>query len=57
MFVQSFNHEVRHPINTIQTFTQLLISEIENNQQIELQEVLENQKIVEQECKSLIFLT
>ena len=29
MFIQSFNHEVRHPINSIQTAASLAIENIE----------------------------
>ena len=31
LFIQSFNHEVRHPINSIQTIAELTIQDIQQN--------------------------
>ena len=42
LFIQSFNHEVRHPINSIQTIADLTIKDIQQNKEIQSNELLEN---------------
>ena len=41
LFIHSFNHEVRHPINNIQTIAALTIKDIEHNR-VNLETLNEN---------------
>ena len=56
MLVRAFNHEIRHPLNSIQTLTVLEENKIRKNIESK-EELLEILKIIRNESSSLQFLS